>query len=361
MTGATGLIGAHLVRDLVRHGYRVRAFVRAESNRAALADLPVELAYGDILTAESLDAAARDCEVVFHVASPFTYWGLSREQLRHVAVQGAVNAVEATARARARRMVLTSSSAVCGSSASPVARDESAEPTAMPTAAYVLAKIAQERAAFARAAEVGVDLVTVCPTMTVGPHDHRLGPSNRVIVNYLADVSRSTFPGGCNIVAAADVARGHRLVAERGRPGCRYLLGSENLDWKTIHQSIGELCGVGGPRLHLTHTAAYLAATAHEVAAWVGGGAPSVTRAEAAMVGRYHWYRHDRAAALGYAPRPARQALAEAIAWIVTTPHVSRELRTSLTLSREVYAARRALGSERRRPARPRIAARRTR
>ena len=76
----------------------------------------------------------------------------------------------------------------------------------------------------------------------------------------------------------------------------------------------------------------------------VPGRGPPVTRAEAAMVGRYHWYRHDRAAKLGYSPRPARRALAEAIGWLVTTSHVSRELRGSLTLSREVYAARRMMG-----------------
>ena len=177
-----------------------------------------------MLAADTLKAAARGCTLVFHVASVFAYWGLSASQVKRVAVQGAINAIDAAAESGADRLVLTSSAAVCGSSARRVARDEAAELSDTSAAHYVLAKAAQESQAFARAVAAGVDLVAVCPTMTVGPHDHRLGPSNHIIVNYLADPFRSTFPGGCNIVAAADVARGHRLVAERGRGGQRYLL-----------------------------------------------------------------------------------------------------------------------------------------
>ena len=57
------------------------------------------------------------------------------------------------------------------------------------------------------------------------------------------------------------------------------------------------------------------------------------------MVGRYYWYSHERAAALGYAPRPAREALAEAIAWLLSTPHIPMTLRAGLKPIAEVYAA----------------------
>ena len=69
------------------------------------------------------------------------------------------------------------------------------------------------------------------------------------------------------MVHVEDVALGHVLVAERGTRGERYLLGSENLTWADIHQTIAELCGVRGPTLTTTLTAAYLAASAMELAA----------------------------------------------------------------------------------------------
>jgi dihydroflavonol-4-reductase len=172
--------------------------------------------------------------------------------------------------------------------------------------------------------------------MVVGPHDYRLVPSNAVIVRYLEDPFRTTFLGGCNIVHARDVARGHLILAERGERGGRYLLGSENWEWSLIHRTISELCGVPGPFMTATHTSAYLAAAAMELAARFTRKPPASTRAQATMVGRYYWYQHTKAAALGYAPRPARQALAEAIAWHVSSVHISRDLRRWLRLTRDV-------------------------
>ena len=59
------------------------------------------------------------------------------------------------------------------------------------------------------------------------------------------------------------------------------------------------------------------------------------------MTGRYYWYSSAKAAALGYRARPAREALADTIAWLVTTDNVTREMRASMTLHRDVYDARR--------------------
>ena len=59
VTGANGLIGANLVRELLRAGYLVRAFVRPTSNLTSLEGLAAELVRGDVLAPETLDAAAR--------------------------------------------------------------------------------------------------------------------------------------------------------------------------------------------------------------------------------------------------------------------------------------------------------------
>ena len=64
-----------------------------------------------------------------------------------------------------------------------------------------------------------LDVRLACPTMTLGPTSARLGPSNGIIVAYLADPFASTYPGGCNLVSARDVAAGHVLIAEHGE--CR--------------------------------------------------------------------------------------------------------------------------------------------
>jgi dihydroflavonol-4-reductase len=57
------------------------------------------------------------------------------------------------------------------------------------------------------------------------------------------------------------------------------------------------------------------------------------------MVGRYYWYDHARASSLGYHPRPARQALADAIAWLMKSGHISVDLRQRLNPTAEVFAS----------------------
>jgi dihydroflavonol-4-reductase len=137
-----------------------------------------------------------------------------------------------------------------------------------------------------------------------------------------------------------DVAAGHVLLAVHGEPGARYVLGGENLSWRDIHGLIADLAGVPPPRAVASAVTCYGLAVAEEARARFTGKPPLATRSQARMVGRYYWYSHARAAAIGYRPRPARQALAEAVAWLSPGPHVSREARVAMRLGREVQAAR---------------------
>ena len=74
VTGAAGFVGSAVVRTLLAQGATVRAFVRPTSDRGNLADLPVELAFGDLRDRPSLDRAVKGCEAVFHVAADYRLW-----------------------------------------------------------------------------------------------------------------------------------------------------------------------------------------------------------------------------------------------------------------------------------------------
>ena len=91
----------------------------------AKGELPnIELVSGDILDPSSLTGIADGCDVVFHAAAVFAYWGIDDNDLEAVTVQGTANVLEAAAAASVPRVVLTSSSVVCGSNPGPIARDE---------------------------------------------------------------------------------------------------------------------------------------------------------------------------------------------------------------------------------------------
>jgi dihydroflavonol-4-reductase len=349
VTGANGLVGANLIRELLREGAKVTGLVRASSQMDGIAGLPIELAFGDVLDPLSLGAAVTGQDVVFHTAVPFSYWGHELAAMTRTATEGSGNLLAAAAAAGVRRVVMTSSSVTLGASYAPEVRAEDSNADDDPDEpAYVLAKIAQEREALDAARRLGVDIVFACPTMSVGAFGASLGPSNGLVTSYLADRLRLTWGGGCNIASVQDVAAGHVLLARRGEPGARYVLGGENLAWRDIHRMIADLAGVPRPRAVASAVTCYGLAVAEETRARLTGKPPLATRAQARMVGRYYWYSHARAGALGYRPRPARLALAEAIAWLSSGPHVSRESRTAMRLGREVHAARAArLGQER--------------
>ena len=336
------MIGGHLVRALLGGGHDVRALVRTAGRSFVPDGVPVVVA--DLLDATAdLDAACGGCDVVFHAAAHFAYGGISSAVLRDTAVVGTERVLRACARAGVGRVVVTSSSVVFGYS-----RDGSeivecaglADGAGAGESPYVGAKISQHRCALELGELLGLDVRMACPTMTLGPSGVRLGPSNGLIVAYLMDPLRCTYPGGCNLVSVRDVALGHVLIAERGVAGGSYLLGSANMTWREVHIAIAELAGVAAPRLELTHSLAYLAATVDEIRATLAHRVALSTREQAEMVGRCYWYSHAKAAGIGYSPMPARDALVETISWLAASPHVTREARINMRLADEVYRFR---------------------
>ena len=341
VTGASGLIGAHTVRAAVAAGHRTTAIVRASSRTDALAGVDAPVAIADVVEDSGALVEAFDgADTVIHTAAIFAY-GQNDDELHRVATEGTAHVLNAAAAAGVRRVVVTSSSVVFGYSTSETVIDETRGLSdAADQPAYVAAKIAQHRAALTLADRLGIELVLACPTMSVGGIATTLGPSNGLIVSYLNDPSRSTFSGGCNIVAARDIGIAHVLLASKGKPGEHYLLGSENLHWSQIHALIGTLAGVGGPRAEIgPNVAGFLAAVETFRARVVGRSALS-SREQAGMLGRFYWYDHSRAAALGYCPQPAASALIEAISWLAASPHISREVRIHMHLNDAVQRYR---------------------
>jgi len=336
VTGATGLVGSRVRQVLTESGHEAVAMVRGRHGPAGATTVRAWL---DVH--RSLVQAMEGCETVIHCAAVYAYGKAREEEVEQVNVEGTRSVVSAAAEAGVRRVVVTSSSVTCGSGAVPAARDETGRIGDEFVPAYFLSKERQESVAFATGAERGVEVVVACPTVVLGGPSARLVPSNAIVLRYLLDATRSTYPGGCNIVGLGDVARGHVLLAERGVPGERYILGGENLSWRLLHATVADLAGVGGPYAEVPSSVALLLSGVAEGLARLTAAEPLSTRDEARTIGRYHWYSSDRASALGYAPGPARRAVAESLAWLLAGDHIPRWVREGLRPADEVRAARR--------------------
>jgi dihydroflavonol-4-reductase len=342
VTGANGLLGCNLVRELAGAGHRVRALVRKTSNAAGLAGLPIETATGDVRDAQAVRAAADGCEVIFHLAGVFSYWGYDRDEMLTTARDGAVNVIDAAADAKARRIVFTLSSSVLGGTPDPTPMDESSQLAPGSGVDYFESKVLQERTARERAKERGVEVVYTVPSIMLGPHDHRPSEGLIAVINYLRDAMKVTYPGGGNYLHAADSARGHLLLADKGTPGERYILCGENAEWTAGHKMISELAGVKGPGRRMGRTALTIAAAFMELGAVFTRKHPLGTRVLARQIGNYFWYRGDKAAALGFTARPAREVCAATVAWLLEAPHLTEKEKRKMRPLPEVLEARRS-------------------
>lgn len=113
VTGATGFLGHNLVPVLIEHGYPVRALVRRSSQWQPLADLGVELAWGDTRDFASVCAAMEGCRIVVHGAGLFRFWG-RYEDFYATNVLGTCHVLEAARCAGVDRFIHISTVAVAG-------------------------------------------------------------------------------------------------------------------------------------------------------------------------------------------------------------------------------------------------------
>ena len=176
------------------------------------------------------------------------------------------------------------------------------------TVPYYLAKQASERAAVAAADARGVELVRVLPTLVLGPGDHRITPSSRMLVDMLLGTG-ATAEGGANIIDVRDAADAIVTAGERGRAGARYILGGENLLIRDLGAIVTAITGRPVRHLGLPRWAMLGAAGVAELGAAITGKTPPITRAAVRdVVGRYAWYDVTRARTeLGLSGRPAKR------------------------------------------------------
>jgi len=312
VTGASGFVGWHVARTLLERGHHVRALVRTGSR---VPELPVELVTGDLRDPESLTRASAGCGLVFHVAADYRLWSKHSAEMFQSNVDGVRNVLTAAQTAGVDRVVYTSTVGCIGMPQSRLGDENEPCTLADMTGAYKRSKFLGEQVAL-EFARKGFPVVIVNPTAPMGDHDFKPTPTGQIVSDFLRGATPAFIDTGLNIVNVRDVALGHILACERGKPGERYILGSENLTLRQILQQLAEIAGRKAPTIELPYFVAWLAGAVGTAIAGITGNPPRASLEAVRMAKKKMWVSHAKATRdLGYLPGPARTALADAVAW----------------------------------------------
>ena len=316
ITGATGFVGSAVARAALRDGWQVRITRRPASDMRALAGLDVEPVAVDLSSTAALTEAMSDCEAVFHVAADYRLWAPNSDELYENNVEGTRRICEAALAAGVTRVVYTSSVATLGLPKNGGPGDE-ATPVALSDMIghYKRSKFLAEEVA-REYAERDLDIVIVNPSAPIGPRDHKPTPTGQMVLEAAAGRMPAFVDTGLNVAHVDDVARGHLLAYAKGQAGRRYVLGGADMTLAEILAMVAEIVERPAPKIRLPHNVVLPIAHVAERVARVTGKPPRVTVDGVKLAKKHMFFSHARAAEeLGYRARPARDALADAVAW----------------------------------------------
>ncbi len=260
LTGATGFIGSHVLRELTRTGYAVRALVRDGGLiRSFWKDDAIEPITGDLRRVGGFARALEGCRYLVHCAALYSFAPRDRAAIDAVNVDGTASLMLAAHIAGVERAVLTSSSATMHGHAH---------------TGYHRSKLEQERAAFASRMPV----VALLPTAPVGPGDTKPTPTGKLVLDFARGKIIALAPGhgGMNLVPVEDVACAHVAALERGRIGERYVIGGENLSMDEIWKLLAEVTGKSLPTWRAPYALVLAASYADELRCRMTGATPAV-------------------------------------------------------------------------------------
>lgn len=340
VTGATGFIGGNVARRLRRRGDAVRVLVRPGANDLAIRDTGVVPVAGDLLEPDSLRRALEGCDAVYHCAAVYAFWARRPADIYRANVDGTRNVIAAARQAGVRRMVFTSSVSTIGLPPGQAGKTDKTgktdrtnanadggavgmlgDETMPPQPAHLIghykqSKYQAERLALA-ANDGNLEVVVVNPCAPVGKWDVKPTPTGRILL----DFARGRIPGyldtGLNLVDVDDVAEGHLLAMERGRPGERYILGHRNLTLREVFTMLGGITGRRAPRIRFPY---WLVGGVAVCDQWLEGGvlrrSPAIP-IEGIKIARHPMYVSSGKAVseLGLPQSPVENALEKAVRW----------------------------------------------
>lgn len=318
ITGGTGFLGSHLVRQLVEEGNKDLR-VMATSIPDWLVDLGVETLEGSILKPADVERAVDGIREVYHLAGRVSREREDAREMYAIHVEGTRLLCDAAKSSGVKTIVLASTSGtIAVTEDGDVIPDELYPPpldiiTRWP---YYASKVYQEMAALERFNGKGLRLVILNPSLLLGPGDERLS-STKVVLDFLARKLSAVPGGGLSFVDVRDAARAFRIAMKKGRHGERYLMGAANWTFERFFGRLERLTKISAPKFALPSK--FMVAGSKLVdSLFKQWDLASPVEPGAIEMAQYYWYLNCAKSAreLGFRPRDPGETLHDTVVYL---------------------------------------------
>ena len=317
VTGATGHLGANLVRRLLAEGEQVRVMMHSERDNGALDGLDVERVFADLRNAEAVSAAVRGCARVYHCAALVsTIDGnvAHKRDLFDTNVHGTIHVLQAAKLHGIDKVVVSGSLSATGYEPDRSSHEDMPFNPFQRHLPYGFTKHLTEHECL-KAHANGLNVVVATSCAIIGPHDYIPSRMGRVLIDYANGHLRAYIPGGFEFVSSSDVAEGHILAMRHGRSGQKYIFSTAYASVDDLMALFREVTGRPLPKLRLSPLLmAALAEVADKTWFRVFPNRPRrFTPGAVRLLQMHRRADHDKAKQeLGYQPTPLIQAVREA-------------------------------------------------
>jgi dihydroflavonol-4-reductase len=331
VTGASGLLGANLVRELLRRGHEVRALLRGPDVPGTLSGLDLEHIEGNLLDEESLKRACRGVDFVIHAAGKIAGNQVQFCDYAAINLKGTQNIVRAAGHAGVRRMVHVSSCCVFSGGSKAHPGTELSEFTGFRfNSGYINSKYLAQQWVLTEVEKKKFPVVIVNPTLLLGPYD--AGPSSgEAILRVLQQPLQFCPEGGKNFIDVRDAAYATCNALSMGIPGECYILASENLSFMDFYEKVNRIYGSNGFRVPVPGPFLKGAGLLGNIFRAFSGHDVPLNLVNARQLTMESYFSAAKAVrVLNLPQRPVDEAIRDAISWFVANGYLApKALRES--------------------------------
>lgn len=295
VTGASGLLGGNVARDLYRKGYDIRLLVRPTADLKALADIPSELFHGDIGDAAAVDQAVKGCDYVVHAASVTSPWGVRYREYETVNIKGTEHVAEACLKHGVRRLVYvgTANSIGPGTRYKP-GNELNAFSLHYVNSGYINSKYIAQQYILEQVERRGLPAVILNPTFMLGAYDSKPSSGQMLLYGWKKKILFYP-PGGKNFVHVDDVCAAVSQALTRGKVGSFYLVAGKNLSYADFFRLLNGVTGQKNLRIRIPAPLLKTAGVFGSLFATVTGRPVRLTYASARLLCLYNYYSGRKA------------------------------------------------------------------